>query len=148
MDLLKLLEELEDLVEESSTMPFSNKVIIDKNDIYEIIKDIRMQIPKEIKDAKQITSDKETIIAEAQKESENIIANAKKYAQDQIDHSEIVKEAQKKSERMMEEANKVSEEIREGSRAYADEILEKVQNTIESSLTVILENRNELQNMK
>lgn len=64
LELLKLIEEIEDLVEESSGIPFGNKVFVDKKQFLEIIKEIRLQLPDEIKQAEWINTERQRILAE------------------------------------------------------------------------------------
>ncbi|WXR61551.1 hypothetical protein WG909_14775 [Peptostreptococcaceae bacterium AGR-M142] len=147
MELIKLLEELEDIVEDSSTMPFSSKIIVDKTDILDVIKDIRLQIPKQIKQAQMINTDKERIIEQANIEAKEIINKADLYAKERISDNEIVRRAKKESEEIINRANEVSNQIRQGSNEYADEILKQVQGSLEGSLKIIMSNREELQKM-
>ena len=58
---LKLLEELEDILDQSRAVPFSNKVAIDKDEIYDIIAEIRLRLPNDIKQSKFIVSERNKI---------------------------------------------------------------------------------------
>ena len=53
MEIFTLLETLEDLLEKSKTVPFTDKSIVSKNEILDIIKEIRLKLPDELKQAKE-----------------------------------------------------------------------------------------------
>ena len=144
MELLKLIEEIEDLVEESSGIPFGNKVFVDKKHFLEIIKEIRLQLPDEIKQAEWINTERQRILAEAQQEADAIVENTKSYMQEQVEESEVIKEAQKQAEKIIQQAQSTSKEIRRGAKEYADNILGKVQSDLRNISEVIAANRDEL----
>ncbi len=144
MELLKLIEELEDLIEESSSIPFGNKVFVDKRQVLEIIKEIRLQLPDEIKQAEWINTERQRILAEAQQEADHIIENTKSYIQEQVECSEIVKEAQKQAEKIIQQSQSTAKEIRLGAKEYADEMLKKIQGNLENLANTVKENREEL----
>ena len=68
MEIFTLLETLEDIVEKSKSVPFTEKAIVDKEEILEIVKEIRLKLPDELKQAKWIKEERERILKEAQKE--------------------------------------------------------------------------------
>ena len=72
---LKNGETLEDILERSRAIPFTEKTIVDKEEVLEIIKDVRLKLPDELKQAKWIKEERERIIAEAQKDAEDIVKN-------------------------------------------------------------------------
>lgn len=144
MELLKLIEDVEDLIEDSSTIPFGNKVFIDKKHILEIIKEVRIQLPDEIKQAEWINSERQRILAEAQQEADAIIENTKLYMQEQIENSEIIKGAQKQAENIIQHAQSTAKEIRLGAKEYADDLLKKVQMNLDSLANTVRQNREEL----
>ena len=67
MDILMLIDEIEDIIEAGTTVPFSGKVMIDKEEVLEIIKEIRIKLPDEIKQAAWIKEERQRILAQAQK---------------------------------------------------------------------------------
>jgi hypothetical protein len=71
---LKLLEELEDIIDSSRAVPFSSKVAVDKEEIYEIINEIKTRLPNDIKQSKFIVQERNKILLDAQKEAEDLKA--------------------------------------------------------------------------
>ena len=67
MEIFTLLENIEDILEKSKGVPFSNKVLVDKEEILEIISELRLKLPEELKQAKWIKEERQRILVEAQK---------------------------------------------------------------------------------
>ena len=78
MEIFTLLETLEDILEKSKTIPFTEKSVVEKVQMLDIIKEIRLKLPDELKQAKWIKEERERISAEAQKDADDIIKEALK----------------------------------------------------------------------
>ena len=76
MDVLKLIDEVEDIIDNGSSLPFSNKVMVDADELFEIIKEIRIRLPDEIKQATWIKDERQKILEEAQKDTDTLISEA------------------------------------------------------------------------
>ena len=137
MEIFTILENIEDILEKSKGVPFSNKVIVDKEEILEQISDLRLKLPEELKQAKWIKEERQRILVEAVKEAENrIIA--------MIDEHEITKKAYEKKAEIIETANEMSREISKGTKDYADNVLNGIEVALQDALKIIQNNRNEL----
>ncbi|KAB3533124.1 ATPase [Alkaliphilus serpentinus] len=148
MNVLKLLEELEDIVESGSSIPFANKVLIDRNDVLEIIKEIRIQLPDEIKQAQWIKEERQRILIEAQQEADVILEEANKHIREMVDKDEITKLSTKQAEEIIAQAQTNAKEMRIGAREYADELLATTEGKLMELIEIIKENRSELKGMK
>ena len=144
MEIFNLLENLEELIESGSKVPFSNKVMIDVEETRELLENSRLKLPDELKQAKWIKEERQRIIDDAQQEADNMLKDAQNKIVTMVDEHVITKEAMEKKEAIIENANKISKEISVGTRDYADSILEKVENVLRESLEVISQNRHEL----
>ncbi len=144
MEIFTLLETLEEILEKSKNVPFSTKGIVDKEEILDIIKEIRLKLPDELKQAKWIKEERNKILVEAQKEAEDIIKEAENRIISMIDEHEITKKAYEQKAQIIETANEMSREISKGTKDYADNVLEKVEAVLEDALKTIQNNRNEL----
>jgi len=145
MELLDLLEQLEDMAENAMNIPLSGgKCLIDREAVLELVQEIRLKLPDDIKAAKRITEEKQRILAEAQQEAENIIRNAESRIAALVDENEITKKAYEQAEIIIANAKKNAREIRLGTREYADGVLNKVEEILEDTLSVIRQNRQEL----
>ena len=151
MEIFTLLETLEDILERSKSVPFTEKAIVDKEEVLEIIKDIRLKLPDELKQAKWIKEERGRILQEAQKEADDIVREAENRIISMIDEHEITRKAYEQKAEIIETANEMSREITKGTKDYADEILENLENAIHNinssineALKTIKQNRDEL----
>lgn len=144
MEILAILETLEDLVEKSVSVPFSGKCMIDKEEVLEIIKEIRLKIPEDIKQAKWVKEERQRILLEAQQEANNILKDAESKISSLVDEHEITKKAYEQANEIVTTAQKNAKEIRIGTREYADGVLIKVEDILKEAYSVINTNRQEL----
>lgn len=144
MEILAILETLEDVIEKSVSVPFSGKCLVDREEILEIIKEIRLKLPDDIKQAKWVKEERQRILLEAQKEANNIVKDAEGKISSLVDEHEITKKAYEQANEIISNAQKNAREIRLGTREYADSILNKVEEILKDTIEVIQINREEL----
>lgn len=132
MEIFTLLETLEDILERSKNLPFSDKVLVDRNEMLDLIKEIRLKLPDELKQAKWIKEERERIMSEAHKDADDIVKEAEKRIISMIDEHEITKKAYEKKDEIVAEANEKYRIMDRETKAYADGILENVQNQVKS----------------
>jgi cell division septum initiation protein DivIVA len=151
MEIFTLLDTLEDILDRSKHVPFTEKGIVDKEEILEIIQEIRLKLPDELKQAKWIKEERGRILQEAEKEADDIVREAENRIISMIDEHEITRKAYDQKAEIIETANEMSREITKGTKDYADGILENLENAINDinisiakALETIEQNRNEL----
>ena len=130
MEIFTLLETLEDLLEKSKTVPFTDKSIVSKNEILDIIKEIRLKLPDELKQAKWIKEERERIISEARKDADDIVKEAENRIISMIDEHEITKQANARKNEIITTANDMYREYQNNATNYADGILKDVEETM------------------
>lgn len=151
------MERIEDVLDESSKLPLSSKVLIDKEEILDIITEIRSNLPEEINRANWVAKERQRIIKEAKEEAKNTVMLAKEEANiilskaeykkdDLIDSTEIVKESTQRAEEILNIAESKANEMKSNAFEYSDKLLAKLQDNILYLLSIIEENRNELNN--
>ena len=143
MEIFTLLETLEEILEQSKKLPFTDKAVVDKEAILEVIKEIRLKLPDELKQAKWIKEERQRILTEAQKEANDIVKEAETRIISMIDEHEITKKAYEQKAQIIETANEMSREISQGTKEYADNVLGSIQTALEDALKVIQNNRKE-----
>ena len=151
MEIFTLLDTLEDILDRSKHVPFTEKGIVDKEEILEIIQEIRLKLPDELKQSKWIKEERGRILQEAEKEADDIVREAENRIISMIDEHEITRKAYDQKAEIIETANEMSREITKGTKDYADGILENLENAINDinisiakALETIEQNRNEL----
>lgn len=144
MEILSILETLEDLVEKSISIPLSGKCLVDKEEILEIIKEIRLKLPDDMKQAKWVKEERQRILMEAQKEANDLIKDSEGKIAALVDEHEITKKAYEQANQIISTTQKNAREIRLGTRDYADSVLTKVEDILKDTMDVIRMNREEL----
>lgn len=144
---MELIEELERMIENGNTLPFSSKSLIMPDDALEIIDEIKQEFPKEINEAQSIIKQKKRILLEAQKEAETIKSEAQNQMRSMIDESEVIRLANKEAQLIVDNAQKSAKEIRVGTQHYADNILNQVQNSLNEINSLIQKNKEDLKVM-
>lgn len=144
MEILTVLETLEDLIEKSSSVPFSGKCLVDREEVLEIVKEMRLKLPDDIKQAKWVKEERQRILLQAQKEADNILKDAENKIAALVDEHEITKKAYEQANEIVGNAQKNAREIRLGAREYADSVLNKVEEILIDATDVIKSNRKEL----
>src|SRR5215470_5510211 len=110
MDVLVLIDKLDDVVHNARPVPLTDQVRVDREEIYDLLDQMRATIPEEIKQARWIVKERQEMLAEAKREAERI------------------------ADEIVEDARNREREIRLGAEDYADEIL----NTLEVNLQKFL----------
>ena len=131
MDVLVLIDKLDDLVHNAKAVPLTDQVRIDREEIYDILDQMRATIPEEIKQARWIVKERQEMLAEAKREAERILKEARDEQNRLVSNEEVVKQAERQADEIVEEARTREREIRLGAEDYADDIL----NTLEVNLS-------------
>ncbi|MDD4495298.1 MAG: ATPase [Eubacteriales bacterium] len=144
MEILSILETLEELIEKSMGVPLTGRCMVDREEVLEIIKEIRLKLPDDIKQATWIKEERQKILLEAQKEANSIVKDAESRIAALVDEHEITKKAYEQADEIVSNSQKTAKEIRLGTKEYADGILDKLEMILKDTLDVIAMNREEL----
>lgn len=137
-----ILNMMEELVETGWKVPLSGgKVSIEQDRFFDMIADLRAQLPREIEDARQIVADRSNILETAKKEAEMTTRVAEERARKLVDHDEIVKQAQLKAGEIMSTAQLQSRDLKRAAMEYADSCLAQVDEQLNKSLIEVRQRR-------
>ena len=123
MDVLVLIDKLDDQVHNAKPVPLTDQVRVDKEEIYDILDQMRATIPEEIKQARWIVKERQEMLAEAKREAERIIKEGRDKQEQLVAQEEVTRQAEREAEDILEDARAREREIRLGAEDYADEIL-------------------------
>ena len=137
MDILHLVDKIEDLFNESRALPFTRNIVIDEDKLLDIIDQMRVTVPEEIKKAQQIVTQKDRIIAQAQEEANRIITLAKEKAEQIVEREAIVKSAQNRSQQIVTQARDDANATRRDADNYVVESLQSMEEEVTRLLTQI-----------
>ena len=125
MELLKLIQELEDIVNGGTGVPATGKILVDKDKVLNTINQIRLAIPEDIRESQDLLQMRENLINQALNEARQIRSASEAEAETRIGDSEITKEAKKSSDDIIQDANaKALAIIQEADSAATNRALE------------------------
>ena len=144
--ILDLIAQLESQIDESPRPKIGggNKRVVDTAALFDIISDLRVTIPEEVRWAQSVLADKEAILQNAQEEANQILEQAKEERGRLVDQEEILTEARKRAESMLRRARENSDIVVSGARNYTDDILFDLQRYMREYIEIIDKNREEL----
>ncbi|MDR1664234.1 MAG: hypothetical protein LBR83_04840 [Clostridiales bacterium] len=128
--LLDYLDAIEDILDSSKAVPFSNKISVEKERIFDVISEIRLNLPNEIRHAQRIIEDHDKIINEAKSRAASLLKEAETEAKTLTNNHEIYRRANDQASEHIEETKKSIREMRLNAMDYADEMLEKSEGMI------------------
>lgn len=138
----QIIENIYDFVESCKPAPLSqNKIIVPRDELYELLDELRTKTPEEMKFYKKMVNNREALLKDAEEQAAEIIEEARRNAEAILNENSIVQQAYAKANEMVTEAagnkerieaaaNRDAEQIRGGSLAYADELLYTVERTL------------------
>ena len=131
MDILQLIDRLEELFNESKAIPLTHNVMVDEDKMLELIDQMRIAIPEEVKKAQQVLSQRDRVMAQATEEANRTIALAREKA-DQMAHKDnIMMEAQRRAEQIVSQARADAEATRVDADNYVLDSLSHLQEEME-----------------
>ncbi len=125
MTIESLLEEIETILEEGKSVPFTSNLLVDANAIKTAIEDIRLNMPDELMQARKIASERKEILASAQESADKIIEKSHLRAKEIISEDEITRGAEAQAAEILQQARQNATEIVEQARQTATELTEQ-----------------------
>src|SRR5436853_370366 len=141
MDVLVLIDKLDDLVHNAKAVPLTDQVRIDREEIYDILDQMRATIPEEIKQARWIVKERQEMLAEAKRETDRLLGEAREQAVREASQTEIVKIAERQAQDIVDDARRQARETRLEMEDWADSILSTLEVNLEKFLTAVKRGR-------
>ena len=133
--LLDYLDDIEEVLDTSKSLPFTNKISVEKDRILEILSEIRLNLPDDIRSAQRILGDHDRIVTEAQRKAQDILEAAENEAKIKTNNHEIFRRASDQASELIENAKQDARDLRLNARDYADEILQGAENQIKEYMS-------------
>ncbi|MFL0268232.1 ATPase [Candidatus Clostridium radicumherbarum] len=130
MEVIKLLEYLQEILDTASKVPVTGKILVDKKEAMNVVDQIINYLPDEFKKAQWIVEEKERILGEAHEETSTMKKESMDLIKRQIENHDITKEAMIRAEEIIASAQRDAKSMRLGARNYADEILTQLEKQI------------------
>jgi hypothetical protein len=139
-----ILDQIENLVVDARRVVFTNKCIIEEDDLIRLVDDLRNELPQQISKAEQVIQEEERILSDAHKEAAHIVEQAKDYAVRLTDESEIVQQAQVQAKAIMEKTIENSRALKTDSVQYANQVFDHLVANVGNALAVVQQAKAEL----
>lgn len=135
MDILHLVDRLEELFNESRPIPLTHSVIVDEDRILEIIDQMRISIPEEVKKAQQVLAQRDRVLAQAQEEANRTLSMVKQQTENSVSKDAIVQAAQSRAEQILNQARAEAETMRQDADDYVIESLSALEEELTRLIT-------------
>jgi hypothetical protein len=137
MDILHLVDRLEELFNESKPIWFTHSAIVNEDRMLDLIDQMRITIPEEIKKAQQVLSQKDRIFAQAQEEANRTILLAREKGDKLVEKDPITQSAQTRAEQIIAQSRQECEQMKKDADAYVIQTLRNLEIELEKSLTQV-----------
>ena len=135
MNIEEILDQLDDLLDKAWSLPLSGgRCVVDAEKVRDLLDDVRLNLPTEIKQAKAIVVDRTDIITTAKREAEAIVRKAEDRARAMIAQEEVVKQSQLRAAEIISQAQNKSREMRQASQEFSDNLLKQTEDTMLKAL--------------
>jgi hypothetical protein len=137
MDILHLIDRLESLVTESFHLPFTSNVIVQEDAFLDIIDQMRISIPEEVKLAKRTEAERDRTLLQAQEEANRMLEMAREKAKSLANEHELVVYAEERAQEIEADARRQAEEIIAGADEYIVDQLSELEAQLMKTLTTV-----------
>jgi vacuolar-type H+-ATPase subunit H len=131
MDILQLIDRLEELFNESKNIPLTRNVMVDEDRMLDIIDQMRIAIPEEVKKAQQLLGQRDRVLAQAQEEANRTLDLARQKADQLVAKDMVAQEASRRAELILSQARTDAENIRSDADDYVLDSLTQLQAELE-----------------
>ena len=137
LDIQFLVERLEALVVNARKVPMTSQVILEQATILDLIDQLRVAIPEEVRQARRVNQETERVLAKARDEAEQIIGAAQEQAALLLQDQSILREAETKAQDILDRAQAKSEETMSGADRYAADVLVRLESDLVKTLSIV-----------
>lgn len=137
VEILYLLDRLEEMVSISKRVPFSHRIMVEEDEFTELVEQLRLAIPTEVRQAQRVVRDRERIIAEAQQEAAQIIEAARSRAEYLVSKEGILNEAKQRSEEILRAAEEKRRRDMGEIDVYAMQQFNRIEQALREGLELI-----------
>ncbi len=131
MDILQLIDRLEELFNESKAIPLTRNVMVDEDRMLDIIDQMRIAIPEEVKKAQQLLGQRDRVLAQAQEEANRTLELARQKADQLMSKDMLMQETQRRADQLLAQARAEAENTRADADDYVLQSLTQLQEELE-----------------
>jgi cell division septum initiation protein DivIVA len=130
MDILQLIDRLEELFNDAKALPFTHNVVVDEDRMLELIDQMRIAIPEEVKKAQQVMAQRDRVMAQAQEEANRTLQISRDKADQLIQKDMVAQEAQRRADQIISQARAEADATRADADNYVIDTLMQLQEQI------------------
>ena len=142
----QIIEEIEEFVESCKYQPLSTtKIVVNKEELEELLRELRLKTPDEIKRYQKIISNKDAILADAQAKADSLIAEAQAKTKEMVSQHEVMQQAyaqanetianaNKQAQQILDEATMDANNIRLSAISYTDDMMANIGSVLNQTL--------------
>jgi hypothetical protein len=131
VDLAGQIQQLEDMVKEAKSMPLSSSALLNRDELLELVEQMKKSLPEEVKQARWVVRDREELLAKARRDAEQIVERARAEQLEMATREEVVKRAHEESQRVVAEADEDARRMRLEAEDYVDAKLAQFENALQ-----------------
>jgi cell division septum initiation protein DivIVA len=131
VDLAGQIQQLEDMVKDAKSMPLSSSALLNRDELLELVEQMKTSLPEEVKQARWVVRDREELLAKARRDAEKIVEDARAEQLRMATREEIVQRAKQESERIVGEAGEEARTMRLEAEDYVDAKLAQFENALQ-----------------
>ncbi len=147
IDVLGLIDQLEALVNAGTRVPLTSKALIDEQEFLELVDQIRVSLPDEVRHAKRVSQDRDRMMAQAQLEAEKAVTAAQERVEQLLDDSEIVRLATARADEIRRTLEEECRQMRADADAYAMDVLDGLESELNRLLASVRKGKVALETM-
>lgn len=144
MKINEILDEMENLLLTASRVPFTNRRIIEEDDLLRLIDELHDALPASIMEAERIIAERQRIVDDAQKSAQEIVDQAKGYVSKLTDENTITRQAQEQATEIIAQAQRSADELNRDAIQYASDVFQHLESHLEKTLDVVRNGHKEL----
>jgi F0F1-type ATP synthase membrane subunit b/b' len=148
MDILQLVDRLEEILNQARPVPFTHSIFVDEDRILDLIDQMRVAIPDEIKKAQQLLAQRDRILAQAQEEANRTLAIAREKSEQFVERDAIAQAAQARADQIVAQARTDVEKTKLDADDYVIDTLTRLEMELDRYLTQVRNGIRTLQNEK
>jgi cell division septum initiation protein DivIVA len=143
----QLLDRVTDLIDTARPMPLSTSVVINKEEILDLLAEVRSRLPEELRAARWLLKEREEFLEKVKREGEDLLEEARSQAERMVQRTEVVKAAEQRGRQIVEKAEARSRQMRHEAEDFVDQKLGSFEIALERVQAQVAAGREKLQSV-
>jgi hypothetical protein len=144
MELQRLIDELDDIVQNAKTVPLTDQLRVERSAVYDLMDEIRVAVPDEVKQARWIVKERQEMLAEARRECERMLNEARDRAARETSPDAVARLAEREAQELVTDARREASRIRYETDEWAGEILANLDLNLDKFIGAVRRGRERL----